>query len=63
MSVIVLAEHDGGSFKKKTFEAVQYAAGIAEKTAGVVVSKGTRRPRNERHGPGTISFVRLRAEP
>lgn len=32
MSVIVLAEHEGGSFKKKTFESVQYAAGIAEKT-------------------------------
>lgn len=31
MSVIVLAEHEEGSFKKKTFEAVQYAAGIAEK--------------------------------
>lgn len=31
MSVIVLAEHDNGSFKKKTFESVQYAAGIAEK--------------------------------
>lgn len=34
MSVIVLAEHEGGSFKKKTFESVQYAAGIAEKTGG-----------------------------
>lgn len=30
MSVIVLAEHTQGSFKKKTFEAVQYAAGIAQ---------------------------------
>ena len=29
MSVIVLAEHEEGAFKKKTFEAVQYAAGIA----------------------------------
>jgi len=29
MSVIVLAEHTQGSFKKKTFEAVQYAAKIA----------------------------------
>lgn len=29
MSVIVLAEHNQGSFKKKTFEAVQYAAAIA----------------------------------
>lgn len=38
MSVIVLAEHDSGSFKKKTFEAVQYAAGIAEKTGGTVTA-------------------------
>lgn len=30
MSVIVLAEQENGTFKKKTFEAVQYAAGIAE---------------------------------
>jgi electron transfer flavoprotein alpha subunit len=30
MSVIVLAEHTQGSFKKKTFEAVQYAAAIAK---------------------------------
>ncbi len=30
MSVIVLAEHTQGSFKKKSFEAVQYAAGIAQ---------------------------------
>lgn len=30
MSIIVLAENTGGSFKKKTFEAVQYAAGIAQ---------------------------------
>lgn len=29
MSVIVLAEHEQGAFKKKTFEAVQYAAKIA----------------------------------
>lgn len=29
MSVIVLAEHSQGSFKKKVFEQVQYAAGIA----------------------------------
>jgi len=28
--VLVLAEHTQGSFKKKTFEAVQYAAGIAQ---------------------------------
>jgi len=32
MSVIVLIEHDGGVIKKKNLEAVQYAAGIAEKT-------------------------------
>ncbi|HXS36516.1 MAG TPA: electron transfer flavoprotein subunit alpha/FixB family protein [Flavipsychrobacter sp.] len=30
MSVIVLAEHTQGTFKKKTFEAVQYAADIAK---------------------------------
>ena len=30
MSVIVLAEHTQGSFKKKSFEAIQYAAGIAK---------------------------------
>lgn len=30
MSVIVFAEHSEGSFKKKSLEAVQYAAGIAE---------------------------------
>lgn len=30
MSVLVLAEHTQGSFKKKTFEAVQYAAAIAQ---------------------------------
>jgi electron transfer flavoprotein alpha subunit len=30
MSVIVLAEHAQGAFKKKAFEAVQYAAGIAQ---------------------------------
>lgn len=30
MSVIVLAEHQQGSFKKKSFEAIQYAAGIAQ---------------------------------
>jgi len=32
MSVIVLAEHTQGSFKKKTFEAVEYAAAIAKET-------------------------------
>jgi electron transfer flavoprotein alpha subunit len=40
MSVIVLAEHAQGAFKKKSFEAVQYAAGIAQSmgtTATVVV--------------------------
>src|ERR1700742_4173825 len=30
MSVIVLAEHAQGNFKKKSFEAVQYAAGVAQ---------------------------------
>src|SRR5688500_3767146 len=30
MSVIVLAEHAQGSFKKKAFEAIQYASGIAQ---------------------------------
>ncbi len=30
MSVIVLAEHTQGTFKKKSFEAVQYASGIAQ---------------------------------
>jgi electron transfer flavoprotein alpha subunit len=30
MSVIVLAEHTQGSFKKRTFEVVQYASGIAQ---------------------------------
>lgn len=30
MSVIVLAEHTQGTFRKKTFEAVQYAAAIAK---------------------------------
>jgi electron transfer flavoprotein alpha subunit len=30
MSVIVLAEHTQGTFKKKSFEAIQYAAGIAQ---------------------------------
>lgn len=40
MSVIVLAEHEEGAFKKKVFEAVQYAAGIAKElntTATAVV--------------------------
>jgi electron transfer flavoprotein alpha subunit len=30
MSVLVFAEHTQGSFKKKSFEAVQYASGIAQ---------------------------------
>lgn len=30
MSILVLAEHTEGSFRKKTFELVQYAAGIAQ---------------------------------
>jgi len=40
MSVLVLAEHEKGAFKKKVFEAVQYAAGIAQQqgtTATAVV--------------------------
>lgn len=43
MSVIVLAEHEKGSFKKKTFESVQYAAGIAEAmgTTATAVVLGT----------------------
>jgi len=32
MSVLVLAEHHKGNFKKKTFEAVQYAAAIAQQS-------------------------------
>jgi len=32
MSVLVLVEHTEGNIKKKSFEAVQYAAGIAKKT-------------------------------
>ena len=30
MSVIVLAEHSQGVFKKKTYEAIQYGAAIAQ---------------------------------
>ena len=43
MSVIVLAEHTQGTFKKKVFEAVQYAATIAQGTASTVtvVALGT----------------------
>ncbi|MCB0699602.1 MAG: electron transfer flavoprotein subunit alpha/FixB family protein [Chitinophagales bacterium] len=43
MSVIVLAEHENGSFKKKTFEAVQYAKGIADAmgTTATAVVLGT----------------------
>ncbi|MBB6110636.1 electron transfer flavoprotein alpha subunit apoprotein [Mucilaginibacter lappiensis] len=36
MSVIVLVEHTEGNIKKKSFEAVQYAAGIAQKTGTTV---------------------------
>jgi len=32
MSVLVLVEHTDGNIKKKSFEAVQYAAEIAKKT-------------------------------
>lgn len=38
MSIIVLAENAQGSFKKKTFEAVQYAAGIAQSTGTTVTA-------------------------
>lgn len=43
MSVIVLAEHTQGSFRKKTFEAVQYAASIAQQmgTTTTAVVLGT----------------------
>ena len=43
MSVIVLAEHQEGSFKKKTFEAVQYASDIAKAmgTTATAVALGT----------------------
>jgi electron transfer flavoprotein alpha subunit len=37
MSVIVLVEHTEGNIKRKSFEAVQYAAGIAQ-TTGTTVS-------------------------
>src|SRR4051812_26233551 len=38
MSVLVLAEHAQGSFKKKSFEAIQYAAGIAQATGTTVTA-------------------------
>lgn len=38
MSIIVLAENAQGSFKKKTFEAVQYAAGIAQSMGTTVTA-------------------------
>lgn len=38
MSVIVFVEHDGGIIKKKNFEAVQYASGIAQKTGSTVTA-------------------------
>lgn len=43
MSVIVFAEHSEGSFKKKSLEAVQYAAGIAQSlgTTATAVVLGT----------------------
>jgi electron transfer flavoprotein alpha subunit len=43
MSVIVLVEHTEGIIKKKSFEAVQYAAGIAQKkgTTATAVVLGT----------------------
>lgn len=36
MAVIVLVEHTEGNIKKKSLEAVQYAAGIAQKTGTTV---------------------------
>lgn len=38
MSVIVLAEHEQGTFKKKVFESVQYAAGIAQQIGTTVTA-------------------------
>jgi electron transfer flavoprotein alpha subunit len=38
MSVIVLVEHTGGIIKKQSFEAVQYAAQIAEKMGTTVTA-------------------------
>jgi electron transfer flavoprotein alpha subunit len=38
MSVIVFVEHDGGIIKKKNFEAVQYASGVAQKTGSTVTA-------------------------
>ncbi len=43
MSVIVFAEHSDGAFKKKSLEAVQYAAGIAQSmgTTATAIAFGT----------------------
>ena len=43
MSVIVLAEHSEGAFKKKSLEAVQYAAGVAQSmgTTATAIVLGT----------------------
>lgn len=38
MSVIVLAEHEKAAFKKKAFEAVQYAAAIAQQSGTTVTA-------------------------
>ncbi len=38
MSVLVFVDHSQGAFKKKAFEAINYAAGIAEKTGGTVTA-------------------------
>ena len=38
MSVIVFVEHDAGIIKKKNFEAVQYASGIAQKIGTTVTT-------------------------
>ena len=43
MSILVLVEHNQGTFRKKSFEAVQYAAHIAQNMGGTVtaVAMGT----------------------
>lgn len=38
MSVIVLVEHSNGSFKKKAYESINYAAAIAQKTGGDTIA-------------------------
>jgi len=38
MSVLVFVDHTSGSFKKKAYESINYAAKVAEKTGGPVVA-------------------------